>query len=257
MNYGLYLSASGALNSMHRQDVMANNLANVNTIGYKPDSVVAQSRLPERLEDPSLMADPKWLLERLGGGLHSRPTHISNKQGSLTKTESPLDVALTGDGFFVLEGDSGNDDLNVRLTRDGRFSRNGDGELVMASNGRRVLGTDNQPIILRPDVNVAIDERGGVSQSGDKVGQLRIASAPDDRLIKGGENTLRISKGTLDDAGITSIVHQGHVEESAVDPITTLNAMIGAAKTAQGNLTLMQYQDAAMGRAINTFGRVA
>ena len=57
MNYGLYLSANGALTSMYRQDVVANNLANLQTVGFKPDMVATRQRLPQRLEDPSAMAD--------------------------------------------------------------------------------------------------------------------------------------------------------------------------------------------------------
>src|SRR5262245_52880288 len=61
MNYGLYLSASGALTSLHRQDVLANNLANINTVGFKPDMVTTRARLAERLESPGAPIDPQFL----------------------------------------------------------------------------------------------------------------------------------------------------------------------------------------------------
>jgi flagellar basal-body rod protein FlgF len=102
MNYGLYLSASGAMTAMHKQDVYANNLANVNTIGFKPDSVFTRHRLPERIEQPHLHADPHKLLEQLGGGQFIDPTFTNLTQGALTATDRPLDVAIDGEGFFVI-----------------------------------------------------------------------------------------------------------------------------------------------------------
>ena len=86
MNYGFYVSASGMLTSLHRQDVAASNLANVNTVGFKPDVALPLNRLPERLENGADV-DPQELLEKLSGGVHLNPTRTILAQSSLQETE--------------------------------------------------------------------------------------------------------------------------------------------------------------------------
>lgn len=260
MNYGLYLSAAGTLTSLHRQDALANNLANVNTIGFKPDEVYFRTRLPERLESfaPSAFADPQHLLEQLGGGLLAEPSHISFRQGDLTQTKNDLDLAIQGDGFFVVEsGQSRNGDDSVRFTRDGRLSRNSAGELIMASTGLRVLDAANQPIVLNGAGSIEVDANGVVYQGGAEVARLQVADVSDRQLIvKEGANLMRLVSGAKLHTA-SGVVRQGHIESSGVDPIIAMNRMINASKAVQANATMMQYHDNILGQAVNTFGRVA
>ena len=251
MNYGLYLSATGAVSSMHKQDVHANNLANVNTVGFKPDIAVTRDRLPAREEGGHLPIEPKWLLEKLGGGHYVDPTRVSLAQGALNFTDNTLDVAISGDGFFVVEGQ--------QLTRDGRFSLDADGTLVMAGTGKRVLGAENQPIHLDDQHDVLINTDGEISQGGRIVGRLQIVQPADPTsLQKIGHSLLRVDPNSR--SGLTPATGramQGHVEASSVDPIMTMNSMINASKAVSSNATMMQYHDHIMDQAINTFGRVA
>jgi flagellar basal-body rod protein FlgF len=259
MNYGLYLSAAGALTNMHRQDVLANNLANINTVGFKPDSVVTRQRLPERLESPGSMADPQWLLERLTGGQFLQPTRVSLEQGDLVQTEGDLDLAIEGDGLFVVGDGRGTGPEHLRFTRDGRFALDADGELVMATSGLRVLGRDELPIRLDRSAPVRIDERGEIVQNGSPVAELKIIAAPDaGQLAKAGDNLLRLTEGAaMPRAPASGRVRQGYTEASAVDPILTLNAMMNAAKASQSNLRMIQYHDNVLGQMFSTFARVA
>lgn len=258
MNYGLYLSAAGALTSLHRQDVYANNLANVNTVGFKPDIAITRDRLPARLEAGAPMADPQWMLEQLGGGNFVEPTRIDLKQGALQSTGNALDLAITGDGFFVVSTGKGTGPEQLRFTRDGRFTLNAQGELVMASTGMKVLDVNDQPIRLDPTLDVQIDSNGEISQNGEVVARLQVASPTDPSLLrKAGDNLLRFAEGASPTrTPALGQLHQGYVEGSAVDPILAMNAMISASKSLQSNATLMQYHDHIMGQAINTFGRV-
>jgi flagellar basal-body rod protein FlgF len=258
MNYGLYLSAGGALTSMHRQDVIANNLANVNTVGFKPDAVFAKSRLPERLESGTAMADPQLLLEQLGGGQHLNPTFINLAQGDLAPTPNTLDLAIQGEGFFAIS--TGKQGDAIRLTRDGRFSMNSAGDLVMSTTGMKVLDANDQPIRLDRNAEVRIDADGGVIQNGATIAQLQITTIPDTNLLaKEGDSLFRLSSaagGRLNRQPASGSIKQGYVESSAVDPILALNEMINASKAVQSNALMMQYHDNLMGQAINTFGRV-
>ena len=76
MNYGMYISASGALTSMHRLDALTNNLANVNTVGFKPHTPAVKQRDVARVEDDMPLADSNAMLERLGGGVQLAPAAL-------------------------------------------------------------------------------------------------------------------------------------------------------------------------------------
>lgn len=259
MNYGLYLSAAGAFTSLHRQDVHANNLANVNTIGFKPDESYARHRLPERLESGA-MADPHWLLEQLGGSQFVQPTRVRMIQGALQETGNQLDVAISGEGFLVAQARRGAGGDQIRLTRDGRLTLNEDGELVMASTGLRLLDVNNSPIRINPlRDDVRIDAHGEITQNGAIIAQLQFVSPTDPELLqKAGDNLLRFHGGAAaSHAAATGTIVQGHVEASAVDPISAMNAMITASKAVASNAAMMQYHDHVLDQAINTFGRVA
>jgi flagellar basal-body rod protein FlgF len=254
MNYGLYLSAAGTLASLHRQDVLANNLANIATVGFKPDQVDLRARMPERIENPSALIDEQDLLERLGGGEFSRPTRVGLRQGDLAQSTNDLDLAIEGEGFFVVQSGRGVRD-EVRFTRDGRFTLNAAGELIMTATGLRVLDVNDQPIQLNRGAKIRINGDGTIFQNNAAAGQLQIATVTDtSKLAKQGASLL---KADAKRQAATGLVRQHFVESSAVDPIMALNAMINASKAVQANATMMQYHDNLLGQAINTLGRVS
>ena len=258
MSYGLYLSASGALTNMHRQNVFANNLANLRTVGFKPDAVDIRQRPPERVERPDVRADPKWMLERLGGGVFAEPTRVTLGQGDLVQSGNDLDLAISGEGFFVVNDGKSVGPAGRLLTRDGRFTLNDRGDLVMAAGGMRVLDRNQKPIRVDPTRPVRIDGNGLITQDGSEVAQIQVVGAPaPDQLHKAGRGTLRTIDPLTAPPAFAGQVRQRFTEESAVDPILMMNAMISAAKSAQANLKLMQYHDQLLGKAFNTFGRVA
>jgi flagellar basal body rod protein FlgG len=260
MNYGLYLSAAGTLASLHRQDVLANNLANINTVGFKPDTVQLRSRLPERLEAGTALADPQLLLEQLGGGQYSNPTRVSLRQGDVIETENDFDLAIQGDGFFVIHNGSRGKD-SIRFTRDGRLTLNPAGDLVLSATGMRVLDVNDQPIRLNRNAKVQINGDGQITQNNVPVAQIQVSSVADTSgFIKDGNNLLRVAsamKGGGKRLPASGMVKQGAIESSAVDPILALNSMINASKAVQANATMMQYHDNVIGQAINTMARVA
>ena len=259
MNYGLYLSAGGALTNTYRQDVLANNMANLNTVGFKPDMVDEMSRMPERLASANPMVDPHLLLEQLGGGDWPAPTRVSQVQGNITETSGPLDVAISGDGFLVVNAERGKGDAQLRFTRDGRLTLNDDGELVLAANGHRVLDDEDEPIQLDPSQAVTIDSDGSIRQGDEVVANLQIATVTNpSRLVKAGDNLLGFdSMGPNARKPANGTLVQGALEGSAVDPILALNDLMNVSKAIQANVQLMQYHDHILGQAINTFGRVA
>lgn len=261
MNYGLYLSASGVLTSMYRQDVFANNLANVGTAGFKLDLPSVRQRDPESVEDGFGSDVSKRLLERLGGGVLAGPQRVSFAPGPLQQTGGPLDVALESrDAFFVVSDDNAPvGGSAIRLTRDGRFSRNAQGYLVTVAGGHRVMDTKDKPIRLADDAPVSIDGAGRVLQNGQEVTQLQVTAVTDtDRLIKTGQNLFQMGgPQDLRTAPQLATVRSGFIESSGVDPISTLMKLIAATKAVTANGNLIRYHDLLMDRAVNVLGRVA
>ena len=261
MNYGLYLSASGVLTNLYRQDVFSNNLANVETVGFKQDLPSIRQRDPESVEEQFGSDVSKRLLDKLGGGVLAGQQRIGFNPGAVRSTGNPLDVALDApDTFFAVGIDNAQTGQSaVRLTRDGRFSRNDQGYLVTIAGGHRVLNTNDQPIRIDGDAPVTIDKSGRVLQQGGAIAQLQVTSVTDtDRLVKEGQNLFRFEgQEDLRRPADLATVRPGFVEASGVDPIKALMQLIAATKSVTANGNLIRYHDLLMDRAVNVLGRVA
>ena len=259
MNYGLYLSSSGMMTSMYRQNVLANNLANARTVGFKADVPTIKQRQPESIEGGFGMDVRHDLLDRIGGGAFAGPQRINLQPGSLEMTGNPLDVAIQDKNqFFAIgmtNGETGQ--METMLTRAGKFTRSTEGQLVNDA-GLPVLDTAGQPIALPDGANVRIDDRARVMADGKEIAQLQVTRVADtDQIVKFGQNLMR----HLGEPGNTRVVDDplivpGHIEASGADPVRSLVDLIETTQsiTAQGNL--IRYQDQLMGQAVNTLGRV-
>lgn len=255
MSYGIKISASGALAAMHRQDALSANLANLNTVGFKPVLAGAMHREPVRQEDGLANWDSDAMLERLGGGVLSAPAMIDFGQGPLEITDQEMDLAIQGEGFFLV-----GDPANPSLTRDGRMTMRADGTLVLASSGLALLGTNGRALRVDPGagpMHVATD--GVVSQNGAVVGEIRVVDVPDrDVLMKVGAGLFSASNGQrLSLIEGTGMVRQGAVEGSGVDEISALMQIQSASRAAQSNIGMIDMQNKMLDRLVNTFGRTA
>jgi flagellar basal body rod protein FlgG len=259
MNYGLQISASGAQTALYRQDVFANNLANINTVGFKPDIPAARQRPAARQEDNLPFLPSNNLLEKLGGGLQLARPRTSFDQGSLESTSSPLDLAIEGDGFFLVRAATTDSTDRLRLTRDGTMTLDGNGRLVLAGTGMPVLDTQNRIIQLDKASDITVGADGVIRQDGIEVAQLRIVDVPDHtRLTKVGRNLDTAPAETLGSAERASgTVVQFSIERSAVDSITALMDMQSAGRHVQANLHMIRSQDRMLERAIGQLGRIA
>jgi flagellar basal-body rod protein FlgF len=215
---GQYLALSAALAAKRQLDVVANNVANVNTTGFKQMRATFQSFMVEPGED---FANTK-------GFVALASTQNDHAQGGLTQTGNPLDVALRGTGFFAVQSEDGE-----LLTRAGSFSMAPDGTLV-DSQGRPVLsGNDEataQRIVLGPDAGrVTINAQGDVSQGGTVIARLRVVDADLATLTPVGDSNFRAQAGTTRPAqvanGQTSVVAE-HLEQSNVNAILGMTQLI-------------------------------
>ncbi len=258
MNYGMYLAASGMMVNQFRQDVVANNIANLNTPGFKADSVMVQQRLPERVEDGVITATPQQMLEGLGGGVFADRVRTQHTQGQLMDSGGPLDIAIDGPGFLRLSTGRGEDNQRMRFTRDGRLALGSDGTLVHATSGMKVLGVGNRVIRLEHGVPPEIDSAGVVTQNGQRVGQLQLVSSDNlEAFVKAGKNTYQLSgNGQEELASASGTIRQGWYEASGVDPMKALLALKSTSGAVANSARMLQYHDKLMDSAINRLGRV-
>ncbi len=266
MNYGLYLSSSGVLTSMYRQDVFANNLANVKTVGFKPDVPSVRQRDPESIEDDFGFELRQDLLDRLGGGVFAGRQWINFAQGDLTRTGNDLDIALGSPQTFfaIARQDAAGAEQGIALSRDGRLDVASDGTLVQIATGRPILDVNDQPIRVALGSQVRLDGRGQVLQDGEPIAQIQVTGVDDpQRMVKLGDGLLGLGgEGPTEPAahrvaaeGV--VLRPGHIEGSGVDPIKALMDLVNATKAVSANGNMIRYQDTLMDRAVNVLGRVS
>ncbi|MFG0291594.1 MAG: flagellar hook-basal body protein [Phycisphaerales bacterium JB050] len=258
MNYGLYMAASGMSVSMAKQNVLSNNLANVSTVGYKPDTFATRQRAAVREEDNLYWMDSNAMLERLGAGVMPTFSRVSQAQGALTDSDNPLHIAVQGEGFFRYE----RADLpeGFSLSRDGRLDLSPEGYLVRSTDGVALLDDSGSRIRIDPGARLDIDADGSLRQDGAVVGRLGLVTVPDPTLlVKAGSgdftfgeqvspNSLRAANGRI---------KQGHLEDSAVDAIKSMMDVTSASRAAQSNMRMASTIFDVMGEAINRLGRTS
>jgi flagellar basal-body rod protein FlgF len=253
MIYGLYLSASGVMTSSYRQDVIANNIANSETVGFKRDLAMFQERRTELQDSGLAPSHSNKMLEALGGGVLAAPTAIDHSQGILDRTGSNLDLAIRGEGYLKV----GNGD-QVNLTRDGRMVVNSKNHLAMAINpDAELLDAKGKPIVVDSRIPPEVDKQGNVRQNNEVVGQLALVDAPDPtQLTKSGGTLLKYSDMTkLRPAG-NSTIESGYRELSNVEPSAELSGLMDAQRQLEANANMIRYQDSMLAKVCNDVGKI-
>lgn len=259
MYYGIQLAASGALTSLYRTDVLANNLANINTAGFKPDMVYTRQRDTARVEDDLPFLPTDDLLERLGAGAHMAPNAVNHRQGDLIHTGNTLDLAIEGEGFFVLRALTDGDDTAQHFTRDGRFTLDSSSRLVSVTTGLPVMSDANRPIVIRGEGGVSIDADGLIRQDGDPIARIQVRDVPDrGMLTRVGDGQFALNQQAFSRSfPATGAVRQGMIEGSGVNAVNTMIEVQNSARATGTNIAMIAYQDRMIEQAINTFARTA
>lgn len=208
--------------TLHRAlDVIANNVANVNTAGYRRDSLIFNDYLM-----PVARADGFPNRDRTLHYVVDPTTRTDYTTGSIEHTGNALDVALQGDGFFTIQTAQGE-----RYTRDGGFQLNAQGELVTGS-GNLVL-SDNGPVTFAPnETQISIASDGTISTNIAQHGKLRITSFQDNALlVKEGDNLLAARPGVQGTTPQYVRMQQGSIERSNVQPVIEMARMLEVTRT--------------------------
>ncbi len=255
MIYGLYLSATGVMTNSYRQDVIANNLANSETVGFKRDLTLFRERPTAAQESPEHQGWTNSLLEGIGGGTYAEPTAIDTVEGPMEKTDNKTDAAIQGSGYFTVD-----DHGTTRLTRNGQFMISADHTLVMA-NGKHlpVLDDKGQTIKLSAELHdaTAIDSEGNISQGNGTIAKLGVMDVPQPKLLKNEGGTLYSYPDLTTATPAKSQIVQGSVEDSNVDPATELTALMETQRQLEANANMIHTQDATLDKLINTVGKVS
>ncbi len=254
---GLYTAASGALVAQSQADVIANNLANVNTSGFKRTLLQVQSapalNVYLRQNQPAANASgtpSSAYVGALGTGAQVLDTPAVFEQGAMQSTGNPLDLAVNGNGFFTVQTPTG-----IRYTRDGQFDRDGQGYLV-TMDGNRVMG-QNGPIPLQAGP-VEISANGDIHQNGAVVDSLRVVQFQNVSAVRPeGDNQFVDTGNGLPVRDTLSTVNQGYLERSNANVVRSMVDLITAQRWFEANQKSIQTQDTANGYAIANVGRTS
>ena len=255
MIYGLYESATGVMMNSYRQDVIANNLANAQTAGFKKDLTVFKQRLTASQEQLGKTSWSDPLLDNLGGGAFAMPSTFDNSPGTMEPTGNSLDAGINGTGYFAVD-----DNGQQRLTRNGSFQLDNTGTLILANgSGQKVLDGSGNPIVLNPAARDAttIANDGTVNQLGQPVAKLGVFDVQDPSKLKKEGGTL-LSGASFDQlTPSTSQLVTGTVEDSNVDPSTEMASLMETQRQLEANANMIHYQDQTLDKLVNQVGKIS
>ena len=239
----MLLRLRNAVASMHESNVhqerTANNLANVNTVGYKRDRLFTTA-LNERLNN-ELVPESDRLVEQ-GADLAA---------GSLEQTGNPLDVALRGDGFFeALDENTG----ALRYTRAGRFTTDADGTLRLP-DGQAVQGAEGNIVLPPGGGPVEIGQDGSIRQNGQAVGRLRVVTFADPSALQRLDGSAFAAGGAPPEDVAAPDVLQGFIETSNVNAVREMTDMIEQFRRFESQQKSIQTLNDLLGQLVRDTGR--
>lgn len=276
----LWVPLSGAISQQRNVEVIANNVANANTPGFKRDQIVFKEHLTSLEAPPEVIDLPRkeWAPEdfyRTQGAEHGfvkiHGTFSDLKQGALAPTQNPLDLGLKGNGFFEVLGPNG-----LRYTRKGNFSLNSDGELV-TNEGFRVLGKLSADQILAAGLvqdeseepsslpqpkdrvikftnpkTININLQGQVFENGNLINELSITDFVDPHALKKEGNSFFINTRNENlNRKTSTLVHQGFLEESNVNSVAEMSELIKAHRNFDSIQKVIKAYDNISGKTVN------
>lgn len=250
MYKGFYNLASGVLTHQRNLDVIANNMVNVSTPGFKQDRYTATT-FDEVLY--SRVGNKDSIGTEIGGQSYIRATsdvETDFTQGTLEPTGLPLDFAIAGEGFFAVESV---EDGSVFYTRNGSFSLDEEGFLCLPGYGR-VLSATGNPLQIRTD-QILVDHDGVISYAeGGTLGQLGVYTfANNDDLVRDQPGFFTAEGAQLSE---NPDILQQHLERSNTDIVKQMTDMISYQRSLQSATQVMKMYDSLMNQATTDIGRM-
>jgi flagellar basal-body rod protein FlgG len=258
---GLYTAGLGMLGRMKSMDVISNNLANINTTGYKQDIAVFQSFpdvLVGRINDSRGNFIPARYVGDVSLGTDVGEVFTNHMAGMLNRTDRSLDLSIEGaaGAFFTMGVENDEGEMIEYYSRNGAFALNGDGALV-DFDGRFLLGENG--VINLENENFFVSPDGMVVVEGEEVDRIRITQFEDPRdLVKLGNNLMAMNP-EIDEANQVDFggaIRQGYIEASNVNTIKEMVNMIEVLRVYEANQKVVQAVDDIIGKAVNEVGTI-
>jgi flagellar basal-body rod protein FlgF/flagellar basal-body rod protein FlgG len=251
MYYGLYLSAAGANSQSQKVEVLSNNLANVDTVGFKREIALLEAREAEAIERGQVGRGSRTQND-VGGGMQPLGTSTDFEVGKMRPTGIPTDFALESpDLFFLVQ--RGEEKV---LTRAGNFQLDAQGQLL-TQEGDPVLSAEESPIQIDPTLPWQALPGGRIEQFGDvfDLGLVKPLNSSD--LVKVGTNYFQsrseeVAPATAEERRVRS----GCLELSGVNPIREMVELIAASRSYETNIRLIQQHDGMTSSLINRMLKV-
>ncbi len=279
---GIYTAASGMAAMEKKLDIISNNLANVDLVGFKQDMAIMKAN-PDmqirRFDDDGKLSFPLGSYDeapfvgKLGTGVELNESYTVFNQGSLKETGNDFDLALDGKGFIAIETEKGE-----RYTRNGSFTIDKEGYLI-TKDGLKVL-TETGPIKIKSN-NFVIDKEGNVYQNNEFgqdenrlvlreenewketefIGRLKIVRFPRERELRREGNSFFYEdqftgEPFIAEGSLRPNVLQNFVEAANVNPVTEMTMMIEVQRSYEANQKSIQSHDQLLGKLINEAGLV-
>jgi len=244
MDNALYVGLSRQMTLRRELDIVANNIANANTTGFKVEDLMVHTEQAKPAKTLDGSSPVKFVLDT---GVARNFT-----QGALTKTGGDFDLAIEGQAFFKIQTASGE-----RYTRDGRFTTNPEGILVTQA-GNQVMDEGGGQITIDPKLGpVTIGKDGIVSQGAIRVGKIGLVR-PDDlaSLAKDGDNLYRNTANTTPQPVTDAQIHQGMLESSNVQPVIEITRLIEIQRAYEGVAKMMDNTAELSRSAVERLGKL-
>ncbi|HWR67694.1 MAG TPA: flagellar basal-body rod protein FlgF [Desulfomonilia bacterium] len=220
MDQGIYTAAAGAIAMEDRLNIISNNIANLNTTGFKKDQMSFEQYM-KQLDTSSLYPGQ---YRTVPIDVVAVSSSIDLSAGAPVKTGNVLDIAVMGDGFFVVNTDKG-----TRYTRAGSFQLSTENTII-TPQGYRVQGNGGD-ITIDPDKSdIVIDSTGKITQDQDELSTLQIVKIPPEALERQGNNLFSVKEGVMPQPVETVSLVQGSLEKANVEPISEMVEMIAASR---------------------------
>lgn len=231
-----YVTLSRQSSLMREMQVVANNIANISTTGFRREGVVFSEFLTGQGQDPSLSM------------ARGNVRYPDLSQAPVTMTNAPFDFAIQGEGFFLIETPDGE-----ALTRAGTFTPNAAGELVNP-DGFRLLDAGGAPIFVPPGAGpVAMAQDGSLSAGGQPIARVGLWLPTDPATLRHRSGTLFTSGGV--EPAQDGTLLQGYLEESNVNPIQEVARMIEVQRAYELGQSFMDMEDRRIRGAIDRMGK--
>ncbi|MGE4529551.1 MAG: flagellar basal-body rod protein FlgF [Rhodospirillaceae bacterium] len=240
-----YIALSRQTALWRQMDQIANNMANVNTAGFKGEQMLFTDYVAAVRTDRSLFRDKIAYTEDFG-------TVRDLSEGAMRSTGNPFDVAIKGDGYFTVEAENG----DRFYTRNGHFKLNADGQLA-TSSGELLISDTDTPVVFAPnETEITIARDGTISTENGQIGRLRLVSFDNQRALnKAGDGLYAPREDQTPTPLAAPHLVQGMLEGSNVNPVVEITRMINVQRSYERTQKMIDTEHQRVSDAIEAYAK--